>query len=357
MVHGRCTRQRSGATRIARPTPACSIARSLDVIGDRWTILILRDTFRGIRRFEEIRRDLGIPRAVLVRPTELRWSTAACWRKRQYMTHPPRFEYRLTDMGRELSPVLVGLMQWGDRWLSDGRPADGAGARHRAAPRSTSASTATMCDVDFGPTDIAGRPGPGSPVPADEDFRERVPMLTSPTLAVAAAVARPHGPGAQLDASYERAGATPIELDELARTGHGSATTGIRDPDHLLAEGVHPAHEAVPGPLRLLHLRPAAGPPGVALPDADGGARASPAAGARAGCHEALFTLGEAPEDRYDVAAGGSRSTATTPRWTTWSTSPARCCDETGLLPHANPGALGDGRAGACCEPWRRPRG
>ena len=99
---------------------ACSIARSLDVMGDRWSILILRDTFRGIRRFEEIRRDLEIPRAVLSdRLSAL--VEAGVLEKRMYMEHPPRHEYRLTDMGRELSPVLVGLMQWGDRWLGDGR--------------------------------------------------------------------------------------------------------------------------------------------------------------------------------------------------------------------------------------------
>lgn len=139
---------------------ACSIARSLDVIGDRWTILILRDTFRGIRRFEEIRRDLGIPRAVLAeRLANL--VDAGVLAKRQYLAHPPRFEYRLTDMGRELSPVLVGLMQWGDRWLTD----DGPPTVLVHEPCGTEVDLGfhcTTCHTDFGAGEIAGHPGPGA---------------------------------------------------------------------------------------------------------------------------------------------------------------------------------------------------
>jgi len=139
---------------------ACSIARSLDVIGDRWTILIMRDSFRGIRRFEEIRRDLGIPRAVLSERLG-RLVDAGVLSRRQYMDHPPRHEYRLTDMGRELSPVLVGLMQWGDRWLSE----DGPPTILVHGPCGTEVDLSfhcACCDAEFGPMEISGRPGPGS---------------------------------------------------------------------------------------------------------------------------------------------------------------------------------------------------
>ena len=141
-------------------TTTSSIARALEVIGDRWSILIIRDTFRGIRRFEEIRRDLGIPRAVLSERLSHLVDTGVL-AKRQYMAHPPRFEYRLTDMGRELSPVLVGLMQWGDRWLSQGGPPtvlvhDPCGTEVRLGFH------CWHCGEDFGPMDIVGRPGPGS---------------------------------------------------------------------------------------------------------------------------------------------------------------------------------------------------
>lgn len=99
----------------------CSIARSLEVIGDRWTILIMRDAFRGIRRFDDFRADLGIARPVLADRLK-KLVNAGVMVRRQYQAHPPRYEYRLTPMGIELSPALVALMRWGDRWLNDGTP-------------------------------------------------------------------------------------------------------------------------------------------------------------------------------------------------------------------------------------------
>ncbi|MBX7068426.1 MAG: helix-turn-helix transcriptional regulator [Microthrixaceae bacterium] len=101
--------------------PDCSIARALGVIGDRWTILIMRDAFRGIRRFDDFRRDLDIARPVLADRLR-KLVDAGVMVKRRYQTHPERFEYRLTPMGMELSPALVALMRWGDRWLNDGHP-------------------------------------------------------------------------------------------------------------------------------------------------------------------------------------------------------------------------------------------
>jgi DNA-binding HxlR family transcriptional regulator len=96
----------------------CSIQRSLDLIGDRWSILVLRDLFRGVRRFDELQRDLGIARPVLTDRLRKLVDTGVVT-KRQYSEHPPRFEYRLTPMGVDLSPALVALMRWGDRWLAD----------------------------------------------------------------------------------------------------------------------------------------------------------------------------------------------------------------------------------------------
>jgi DNA-binding HxlR family transcriptional regulator len=147
----------------------CSIARALEVIRDRWSILILRDTFRGIRRFEELRRDLGIPRAVLSdRLTHL--VDAGVLARRQYMTHPPRSEYHLTDMGRELSPVLVGLMQWGDRWLSDGGPPTVL-VHEPCGTEVHLGFHCRTCGEDFGPTDITSRPGPGADAPEHDPTR------------------------------------------------------------------------------------------------------------------------------------------------------------------------------------------
>jgi DNA-binding HxlR family transcriptional regulator len=82
-------------------------------------MLILRDVFRGLHRFEELRGDLGIARPVLSNRLG-KLVDGGILTRVPYEEHPPRYEYRLTEMGFELSPALVALMRWGDRWLSDG---------------------------------------------------------------------------------------------------------------------------------------------------------------------------------------------------------------------------------------------
>ncbi len=92
-----------------------SITRTLDLVGDRWTLLILRGTFRGLHRFSELHDDLGIAKNLLSdRLTRL--VDAGILAKVPYQERPVRHEYRLTEKGRELSPALIALMQWGDRW-------------------------------------------------------------------------------------------------------------------------------------------------------------------------------------------------------------------------------------------------
>jgi DNA-binding HxlR family transcriptional regulator len=95
----------------------CSVANSVEVIGDRWSVLILRDAFLGVRRFDDFCRDLGIARNVL---TERLASLVAAGIlfTRPYEDHPPRHEYLLTDKGKELFDVLVALWKWGDRWAA-----------------------------------------------------------------------------------------------------------------------------------------------------------------------------------------------------------------------------------------------
>lgn len=101
--------------------PFDSIAQTLELIGDRWTMLILRDVFRGLRRFDELRTELGVARPVL--SDRLRKLVEAGILQRvPYQERPLRHEYRLTPMGLELSPALVALMRWGDRWLAHERP-------------------------------------------------------------------------------------------------------------------------------------------------------------------------------------------------------------------------------------------
>jgi DNA-binding HxlR family transcriptional regulator len=96
---------------------ACSIASTVEIIGDRWTILILRDAFRGIRRFDHFHRDLGVARNLLAdRLAKL--VEHGILDKSLYQNRPPRFEYRLTPKGVDLSPSLVALMHFGDKHLA-----------------------------------------------------------------------------------------------------------------------------------------------------------------------------------------------------------------------------------------------
>lgn len=98
---------------------ACSVARTLELVGDKWTLLVIRDAFYGVRRFEDFTRDLGIARNVLT--DRLRGLVdAGILEKRPYQERPPRHEYRLTAQGRDLHGVLLTLMHWGDTWAPAG---------------------------------------------------------------------------------------------------------------------------------------------------------------------------------------------------------------------------------------------
>jgi DNA-binding HxlR family transcriptional regulator len=101
------------------PTQYCSVASTLEIIGERWTILILRDVFMGIRRFEELQRHLGVARNILQTRLE-RLVEAGIVRKRPYQERPLRHEYRLTEKGADLWPVLVSLLKWGDKYAIEG---------------------------------------------------------------------------------------------------------------------------------------------------------------------------------------------------------------------------------------------
>ena len=100
---------------------ACSIARALEVVGERWTLLIVRDVFFGIRRFDELQESLGVARNVLADRLK-RLVEEGILRKVRYSERPERFEYRLTDKGRDLNVALTGLRQWGDKYRSGSPP-------------------------------------------------------------------------------------------------------------------------------------------------------------------------------------------------------------------------------------------
>jgi DNA-binding HxlR family transcriptional regulator len=100
----------------AEPRP-CSIARTLDIVGEKWALLAIREVFLGDRRFDEMVRRTGAPRDTLA--ARLRTLVGAgILERRPYSDHPARYEYYLTKAGRDLYPVIVTLMRWGDQYLA-----------------------------------------------------------------------------------------------------------------------------------------------------------------------------------------------------------------------------------------------
>ncbi|MBL7498430.1 helix-turn-helix transcriptional regulator [Frankia sp. CNm7] len=99
----------------------CSIANALAVIGERWSLLALREVLLGVRRFDEIARNTGASRDILA--ARLRTLVdRGVLAKELYQEHPPRYEYVPTAAARDLQPVILGLMQWGDRYATEGPP-------------------------------------------------------------------------------------------------------------------------------------------------------------------------------------------------------------------------------------------
>jgi DNA-binding HxlR family transcriptional regulator len=95
----------------------CPVAQALEIIGEWWSLLIIRDAFRGLRRFEAFQASLGIARNMLSRRLKA-LVAAGILEKRAYSERPRRHEYRLTAKGRALMPVIVSLLVWGNRWAA-----------------------------------------------------------------------------------------------------------------------------------------------------------------------------------------------------------------------------------------------
>ena len=142
-------------------TQTCSIAAALEVVGERWSLLIVRNVFLGVRRFDEMRSNLGIARNVLqTRLTRL--IEHGVLEKRLYQERPPRYEYRLTEKGLDLWPTIVSLLQWGDRHAprADGPPVllehrdcGGGVDEHRMCKE---------CGAPLEASDVVAHAGPGA---------------------------------------------------------------------------------------------------------------------------------------------------------------------------------------------------
>jgi DNA-binding HxlR family transcriptional regulator len=140
----------------------CSVARTVNLLGDWWTPLVLREAFYGIRRFDHFQSELGIARNTLTDRLN-RLVEEGLLRRQPYQSEPVRHEYLLTDKGKDIYPVLAAMSAWGDRWLDNG-----AGApvvfHHRECGHDTRPEV--VCSHCGGPLTADGvehRMGPGYP--------------------------------------------------------------------------------------------------------------------------------------------------------------------------------------------------
>ncbi len=137
----------------------CSVAGTLELVGERWTLLIVRDAFMGARRFEDFQRRTGAARNVLSNRLNTLIQDGIL-RKVPYQEHPARYEYRLTEKGLDLWPVIVALVQFGDRHIYPGKAplllvhkgCGGAVSDHRMCE---------TCGAKLGPRDVEARRGIG----------------------------------------------------------------------------------------------------------------------------------------------------------------------------------------------------
>ncbi len=160
----------------------CSVAQCLEVVGEWWSLLIVRDALIGVSRFDEFQSRLGISRNVL-NDRLSRLVAEGVLQKVPYQHHPPRYDYRLTTKGRELWPVLNAMREWGDRWAApDGPPVE---LVHRPCGHEISAELrCSACGEVLEQRDLRLVPGPGAAeegsfLDRDRPTRQTVPVRRS----------------------------------------------------------------------------------------------------------------------------------------------------------------------------------
>jgi DNA-binding HxlR family transcriptional regulator len=134
----------------------CSLARSLQIVGEWWTLLVLRDLCSGWNRFDEIHEHLGIARNILKARLDSLIESGMAYR-RPYSQRPERFEYLPTEKGLDFMPAMLAIVAWGDRWTSEGHPP--MLFTHVPCGHDTTATVVcSACGGLLGPGDIQSRP-------------------------------------------------------------------------------------------------------------------------------------------------------------------------------------------------------
>ncbi len=138
----------------------CSIARALSEIGDRWTLLLLREAFLRTRRFADFAERTGAARNLVSDRLE-KLVAAGILERRRYQERPPRDEYRLTPKGLDLHPVIMALVHWGDRWHDDGRGAPVEHVHRTCGHVMHAEPSCSACGTRIDPREVTVRAGPG----------------------------------------------------------------------------------------------------------------------------------------------------------------------------------------------------
>ncbi len=138
----------------------CSIARTLSVVGDRWTMLILRNAFMGVRRFDAFQSILGVTRHVLSNRLKLLTENDILT-KVPYQDRQERFEYRLTEKGIDLYPLLMSLIKWGDKWMDQGFGAPLEYVHKSCGNKFTPLIVCSECGESITPKTVTPMMGPG----------------------------------------------------------------------------------------------------------------------------------------------------------------------------------------------------
>ncbi len=140
----------------------CSIARALEVVGERWSLLIIRDAvFAGVTRYSDFQHNLGIATNILKARLE-GFVAEGIMERRESDDQPGLHEYVLTDAGRDLAPALIALTEWGDRWAAPGEPP--ILYTHTVCGGSVGQQTiCTTCGIVHDPAEVRANPGPGMP--------------------------------------------------------------------------------------------------------------------------------------------------------------------------------------------------
>lgn len=140
---------------------ACSIARTLDVIGEWWTVLILRDLFAGLSRYDEIQRNLGIASNILAARLK-RLRDAGLVEREADPDDARRWCYRLTEKGRDLYPVLIAMMAWGDKWIAPAGQQPVLMVHQRCGQVTAAVPACSVCSQPLALDELRFLPGPGA---------------------------------------------------------------------------------------------------------------------------------------------------------------------------------------------------